>query len=87
MRLTMHPLALAILGMACLIFPRLVQHPMSDWVLTLVLHLGELPFLSMWRGLVALVTLHLPSLQWKFLHTHILGLELVFPFGDQNLDM
>ena len=73
MRLTTHSLALALFGMACLIFPRLVQHPMLDWVLNLVLPLGALPFLSRRRGLVALVILHLPSLWLSFLHTLILG--------------
>ena len=48
---------------------------------------GEHPFLSMQIGLVVLVTLHLASLQWRFLHTHSLGLALVFLFEDQNLDM
>ena len=62
-------------------------HPMPYWVLTLVLHLGVPPFLCSLRGLVSLVTLHLPSLRWNFLHTHILILALVFLFGDQNLDM
>ena len=71
--------------------PRPIRNPMSDRVLTLmltlVLCLGALPFLSMQRGLVALFILHLPSLQWRFLHTRILGIALLYPFGDLILDM
>ena len=62
-------------------------HPMPYWVLTLVLHLGVPPFLCSLRGLVALVTLHLPSLRWKLLHTCILVLAPSFPFGGLILDM
>ena len=86
-RLTMHPPALATLGMACLIFLRLVQHLMSNRLVTLVLRLGTLPFLSMQIGLVIVVTLHNPLQRWQFLHTHILDLALVFLFWDLSRDM
>ena len=48
---------------------------------------GKLPFLSMRRGLGALVTLQLPSLWWRRLHILILGLVLVTLFGYQNRDV
>ena len=42
---------------------------------------GALSFLTMWRGLGAQVTLHLPSRWWKLHHIFLLGLGLVILLG------
>ena len=47
---------------------------------------GELSSLSMRIGLVV-VTLHLPHMLWEDLHTHYLGLILVFLCMENSLDM
>ena len=80
--LTMNPPALATLDMAFLIFPIPVWHLMSNRLVTLVLCMGALPFLSMQRGLVIVVTLRHPLQWWKFPHTHSPYLALLFLFGD-----
>ena len=87
MRLNMQPIALAQLGMACQTFPTLISNTMLNQVLTLVLFLWALPFLSKWRGLVVVLILHLPSLWWEYLHTCILGLALAFLFVEMILGM
>ena len=86
-RLTMNPPALATLDMACLMFMILVWHLTSNQLVTLVLLLRALPFLSMQRGLVIVVTLHHPLQRWQFLHTQSVDVALVFLFGNLNRDM
>ena len=62
------------------------RHIMSRQKLNLTLCLGELLFLSMWRYLGALVTLHLPSRWWRLPHMSVLDLVLVVIYGYQNQD-
>ena len=48
-------------SMVCLVFPHMIWNFMLNMSLSLTLCLGALSFLTMWRGLGAQVTLHLPS--------------------------
>ena len=54
---------------------------LSNPTLSLALCLGAIPFLTLRRGLGALVTLHLP---WKLHHISLLGLELAIRLGYQT---
>ena len=85
-RLTMNPQALVMLDMAFLISLSLIHHIMLSWKFTLALWMGTLRFISMRRGLGALVTLHLPSLWWRRLHMLLLGLVLVILLRYQDRD-
>ena len=57
----LNPRALVMVVMVCLVFTHMIWHFMSNLSLNLSLCLGEVSFLTMRRGLGALITLHLPS--------------------------
>ena len=73
----MNPQALVIFIMAYLISLHMIWHVMPSQKFNLAPRLGELLFLSMWRDLGALATLHLPSRWWKLPHMSVLDLVLV----------
>ena len=77
------PAALATVVMLCLVSLHMIWHFMSNPTSSLTLCLGALSFLTMRRGLGALVTLHLPSQWWKLHHISLLGLGLVILLGYQ----
>src|SRR5713226_4145144 len=75
-RLTLNLLALVMVLILRLVSLFMVWNFMPNLSLTLTLYLGASPYLTLQRGLGALVILHLPSQRWNPHLMYLLGLEL-----------